>query len=207
MTLNVHLSRPHGTLVGRTGPLWAHSVFEFESNMGTITIYSKHGPNVFERITEKYLIAKNKSKYWHQYTRFHSIFYCNFLLQIVRKSILFQNKMPFFSFEYIWTEYGIMRCLLWESCYVRCKLNFNFFECISLTEKNHIQWGTTEINVYNLVTGENRIDYHLFSEQTHMFTKKSIQNRNALHHQLDLTDYFFCWLMKNNIRVIPLNRS
>lgn len=65
VTLNIHLLRHHGLIVRKTGPLWTHSLFGFETNMGVLSrYYSGGGANVIEQITEKYIIPmsiNNKS--------------------------------------------------------------------------------------------------------------------------------------------------
>lgn len=61
VTLNLHLLRHYGLIVRNTGPLWCHSLFGFETNMGVLAKYSSGGLNVLEQISEKYIIAKSQN--------------------------------------------------------------------------------------------------------------------------------------------------
>lgn len=58
VTLNVHLLRHYGIIVRQTGPLWCHSLFGFETNMGVLSSYVSGGSRVIEQIAEKYIISK-----------------------------------------------------------------------------------------------------------------------------------------------------
>lgn len=60
VTMNVHLLRHYSDIVRNTGPLWCHSLFGFESNMGVLTRYYLGGTNVLEQIADKYVIAKSQ---------------------------------------------------------------------------------------------------------------------------------------------------
>lgn len=57
VTLNVHLLRHYALIARNAGPLWAYSLFGFESNMGVLARYSSNPANVVEQITEKYIIS------------------------------------------------------------------------------------------------------------------------------------------------------
>lgn len=57
--LNTHLLRHCGSNVKKTGPLWCHSLFGFESNMGVLKKYCNCGVKVLEQITHKYIIAES----------------------------------------------------------------------------------------------------------------------------------------------------
>lgn len=59
ITLNVHLLRHYGLIVRQSGPLWCHSLFGFESNMGVLAKFSSGGSNVLDQIGEKYIISKS----------------------------------------------------------------------------------------------------------------------------------------------------
>lgn len=60
VTINIHILRHYGDIVRNTGPLWCHSLFGFESNMGILTKYYLGGTNVLEQIAQKYVIAKSQ---------------------------------------------------------------------------------------------------------------------------------------------------
>lgn len=59
VTLNVHLLRHYGIVTRNNGPLWVHSLFGFESNMGVLKKYYCGGPHVLSQITEKYITSKS----------------------------------------------------------------------------------------------------------------------------------------------------
>lgn len=59
VTMNIHLLRHYGHIVKKTGPLWCHSLFGFETNMGVLTRYCSGGVGVLEQIANKYIIAKS----------------------------------------------------------------------------------------------------------------------------------------------------
>lgn len=57
VTLNVHMLRHYSTMVENTGPLWTHSLFSFESKMGTIKRMRKSSVDVVENIAFNYCLA------------------------------------------------------------------------------------------------------------------------------------------------------
>lgn len=59
VTLNIHLLRHYGTVTRNNGPLWVHSLFGFESNMGVLKKYYCGGQHVLRQITEKYITSKS----------------------------------------------------------------------------------------------------------------------------------------------------
>lgn len=59
VTMNVHLLRHFGHIVRKTGPLWCHSLFGFETNMGVLTKHYSGGINLLDQIAEKYIISKS----------------------------------------------------------------------------------------------------------------------------------------------------
>lgn len=60
VTLNVHLLRHYCHIVKSSGPLWCHSLFGFETNMGVLKRYYLGGSNVLEQIADKYVISKSQ---------------------------------------------------------------------------------------------------------------------------------------------------
>lgn len=59
VTMNIHLLRHFGHVVRKTGPLWCHSLFGFETNMGILTKHYSGGINLLDQIAEKYVISKS----------------------------------------------------------------------------------------------------------------------------------------------------
>lgn len=59
VTINLHLLRHYGSAVRNTGPLWCHSLFAFEANMGILTEYARGSVHVVKQVTEKYIISKS----------------------------------------------------------------------------------------------------------------------------------------------------
>lgn len=57
VTINVHLLRHYGDNVKKNGPLWCHSLFGFETNMGVLTKHSSGALNLLEQIAQKYIIS------------------------------------------------------------------------------------------------------------------------------------------------------
>lgn len=57
ITMNVHLLRHYATMVAQTGPLWTHSLFCFESNMGRIKRSFKTKVDVVKNIAFNYCLA------------------------------------------------------------------------------------------------------------------------------------------------------
>lgn len=62
VTLSVHLLRHYGHIGKKSGPLWCHSLFGFESNMDVLTRYCSGGVKVLDQIANKYIIAKSVCK-------------------------------------------------------------------------------------------------------------------------------------------------
>lgn len=59
VTMNIHLLRHFGHVVRETGPLWCHSLFGFETNMGVLSKHYTGGINLLDQIAEKYIISKS----------------------------------------------------------------------------------------------------------------------------------------------------
>lgn len=59
VTMNIHLLRHSGFVVENCGPLWCHSAFGFESNMGVLTGYATSSFRVIDQIAKRYIISKN----------------------------------------------------------------------------------------------------------------------------------------------------
>lgn len=59
ITLNIHLLRHYGYVVRNNGPLWCHSLFGFETNMGVLKKYYAGGRFTLNQITEKCFISKS----------------------------------------------------------------------------------------------------------------------------------------------------
>lgn len=57
VTMNVHLLRHYGQIVRDCGPLWAYSLFAFETNMGILSRYSAGGANIIDQISGKYQLS------------------------------------------------------------------------------------------------------------------------------------------------------
>lgn len=57
VTMNIHLLRHYAFVVKNLGPLWSHSVFGFESNMGVLSRYYSGGADAMEQISTKYINA------------------------------------------------------------------------------------------------------------------------------------------------------
>lgn len=53
VTLNIHLLRHYGSIVRNTGPLWASSLFGFETNMGVLCRYSCGGASTLSNKSPK----------------------------------------------------------------------------------------------------------------------------------------------------------
>lgn len=61
VTLNVHLLRHYGAVVRNTWPLWCHSLFAFEANMGILTEYASGSVHVVDQVAQKYIISRGIS--------------------------------------------------------------------------------------------------------------------------------------------------
>lgn len=59
VTMNVHLLRHYYDMVLNCGPLWSHSLFGFENNIGKLKSYVCGTTDVLEQIVIKYLVDKN----------------------------------------------------------------------------------------------------------------------------------------------------
>lgn len=59
ITMNIHLLRHLGDVVRNCGPLWCHSLFGFETNMGVLKKYYAGGRFLLEQITNKYILSKS----------------------------------------------------------------------------------------------------------------------------------------------------
>lgn len=59
VTMNVHLVRHYAFVVENCGPLWSHSAFGFESNMGVLKGWATSSFCVIDQIAKKYVISKN----------------------------------------------------------------------------------------------------------------------------------------------------
>lgn len=59
ITMNIHLLRHYAFVVRNNGPLWCHSLFGFETNMGVLKKYYNGGRFVVDTITDKYVIARS----------------------------------------------------------------------------------------------------------------------------------------------------
>lgn len=57
ITMNIHLLRHYAFNIENCGPLWTHSAFGFESNMGVLTSYSSSGFHVIDQIAKKYIMS------------------------------------------------------------------------------------------------------------------------------------------------------
>lgn len=60
VTINVHLLRHYADVVCNTGPLWCHSLFAFESNIGYIKSLFTSRCDVVEQIAFNYCLEKSK---------------------------------------------------------------------------------------------------------------------------------------------------
>lgn len=58
VTVNLHLLRHYGNMVINCGPLWSHSLFPFENNIGKLKGYVCGKSDVLEQVVNKYLIEK-----------------------------------------------------------------------------------------------------------------------------------------------------
>lgn len=62
ITLNVHLLRHYGDVVVNTGPLWCHSLFTFESNIGELKKMFCSTVDVAEQIAFNYCLKRSEKK-------------------------------------------------------------------------------------------------------------------------------------------------
>lgn len=58
ITMNIHLLRHYADMIKISGPLWANSLFAFESNIGEIKKYVTGNTDVLVQISQKYAISK-----------------------------------------------------------------------------------------------------------------------------------------------------
>lgn len=66
VTINVHLLRHYANVVFNTGPLWCHSLFTFESNMGELKRLFCGTVDVVEQIAFNYCIKRSQKREHHK---------------------------------------------------------------------------------------------------------------------------------------------
>lgn len=65
LTMNIHLLKHYSKMIDHCGPIWAHSLFGFENNIGKLKRMVKGNTDYLHQIAKKYAI-RTETKHEHK---------------------------------------------------------------------------------------------------------------------------------------------